>query len=60
MEPRYYGHQGAKKIGRNNEVAVLTKVSLQEHVWTVLLGGQKKSDRIKEVAVRRGSTLSVN
>ena len=31
-----------KKIGRSDDVAVLTKASLQENVWTVLLGGQKK------------------
>ena len=34
--------KGLKKIGRNDEVAVLTKASLQENVWTVLPGGQKK------------------
>ena len=34
--------KGLKKISRNDEVAVLTKASLQENVWTVLPGGQKK------------------
>ena len=42
VEPRYYGHQGAKKIGCNNKVTVLTRVSLQENVWTLLPGSQKK------------------
>ena len=35
VEPRY-GHQRVKKIGRNNELTVLTRVS------AVLPGGQKK------------------
>ena len=34
--------KGLKKIGLNDEVAVLTKASLQENVWTVLPGSQKK------------------
>ena len=34
--------KGLKKIGLNDQVAVLTKASLQENVWTVLPGGQKK------------------
>jgi len=33
---------GPKKFGRNNEVTVLTRVSLQENVCSVLPGGQKK------------------
>ena len=33
---------GPKKIGRNNEVTVLKRVSLHENLWTFLLGGQKK------------------
>lgn len=31
-----------KIFGRNNEVAVLTRVSFQESVWSFLPGGQKK------------------
>ena len=42
VEPRKYGHQWAKKICVNNEVTVLTRVSLQENVWSLLPGGQKK------------------
>ena len=34
--------KGLKKIGLNDEVAVLTKASLQENVWMVLAAGQKK------------------
>ena len=34
--------KGLTKIGRDNEVAVLTKVSLQENVWTVLKKKKKK------------------
>ena len=34
--------KGLKKIDLNDEVAVLTKAFLQENVWTVLPGGQKK------------------
>ena len=34
--------KGLKKIGLNDEVAVLTKASLQENVWTVLPGSWKK------------------
>ena len=34
--------KGQKEIGRNNEVTVLTRVSLQENVWTFFPGGQKK------------------
>ena len=33
---------GPKKFGRNNEVTVLKRVSLQENAWSVLPGGQKK------------------
>ena len=33
---------GPKKFGRNNEVTVLKRVSLQENAWPVLPGGQKK------------------
>ena len=48
---------GPKKFGCYNEVTVLTRVSLQENVWSFLPGGHKKSRRITEVAVSRGSTL---
>ena len=43
-----------KKRGRNNEVTVLTGISVQENVWSFLPGRQK------EVAVRRGSTVLFN
>ena len=33
---------GPNKFGRNNEVIVLKRVSLQENAWPVLPGGQKK------------------
>ena len=33
---------GPKKFGRNNEVTVLKKVSLQENVWSFWPGSQKK------------------
>ena len=42
VEPHYYGHQGTKKIGRNNKVTVLARVSLQENVWMLLPGSQEK------------------
>ena len=51
---------GPKKFGCNNEVTVLTKVSLQENVWSFLLGGRKKVaviTSITEVGLSRGSTL---
>ena len=34
--------KGQKEIGRNNEVTVLTRVCLQENVWTFFPGGQNK------------------
>ena len=33
---------GPKKFGRNNEVTVSMRVSLQENVWSFLPSGQKK------------------
>ena len=33
---------GPKDFGRNNEVTILTWVSLQENVWSFLPGGQEK------------------
>ena len=33
---------GPKDIGHNNEVTILTWVSLQENVWSFLPGGQEK------------------
>ena len=41
-------------------MTVLTKVSLQENVWSFLLGGRKKVaviTSITEVGLSRGSTL---
>ena len=35
------GTYAPQKIGRNNEVTVLKRVSLHENLWTFLLGGQK-------------------
>ena len=36
--PAYTVTNGPKTIGRNNEVTVLTRVSLQENVWSFLPG----------------------
>ena len=47
VEPRKYGHQWAKKIYVNNEVTVLTRVSLQENVCRFCRAA-KKSDRNNE------------
>ena len=49
---------GPKKLGRFNEVTVLTRVFFfgEENLSRFLPGGQK-SGRITEVAVRRGFTV---
>ena len=47
VEPRKYGHQWAKKICVNNEVTVLTRVSLQENVCRFCRAA-KKSGRNNE------------
>ena len=40
-----------KKVGRNIEVTVLTRISLQENVWLSLPGSQNKSGGNNEVTV---------
>ena len=40
---------GQKKFGCYNEVTVLTRVSLQENVWSFLLGGRKKVAVIRSI-----------
>ena len=35
-------NNGPKKLGCNNEVIVLTRVCLQEKIWSFLPGGQTK------------------
>ena len=41
--PLYTVNKGPKlKFGRYDEVAILTRVSLQENVWSFLPGGQTK------------------
>ena len=61
MEPRQYGHQWAKKIGRIcNGVTLLNRVFLQENL-RLFCQSAKKSGRNNEVtvlvAVRRGFTV---
>ena len=50
---------GPKEFGRNNEVTVLKRVSLQENVWSVLPGGQK-SGRNNEVTRKAGFHCTSN
>ena len=45
---------GPKKFGGNNEVTVLTRVSLQENVWSYLPVGQKKVAVISRRLYYRG------
>ena len=40
-----------KKVGRNIEVTVLTRISFQENVWSFLPGSQNKSGYNNEVTV---------
>ena len=41
VEAPYTVTNGPKKIGHNNGVTVLKRVSLQENVWSFLLGSRK-------------------